>query len=175
MPNPLPKATGAIGLVAMLCLLSSCREEVQTAPPPPPKASARPVDRLAPGELKEGDIDAFGLKVPHGLRLHFRGPDRVEADGDIPAERVANYVRMRTKAQSVELGAARTVFEQAKVLGVESDRRLRIEVVTVRYRTRLIVRDLTPPRIDPALTPEERWKKHGFDKDGKLIDPNKTM
>ncbi len=175
MPSSLRIARRFVALIALAFLLPACRED-DKPPAPAPKPSAHPpVDKLAPGELRESDVDAFGLEVPKGLDPLFRGPRRVEAQGRIPAERVANYVRKRTKAQSVELGAARTVFDQARVLGVDNPKLLRIEVITVRQFTRLVVKDLTPPRVDPDLTPEERWKRHGFDKDGKLIDPDKMM
>lgn len=156
-------------------VLAGCRDEQAPAPAPLLSVSSPPVDRLAPGEIAEGSADAFGLKLPRMMRVRFRGPDKVEAEGHVEAELVANYVRKRTKAASVELGAARTVFEQVKVNGDAAGRSLRVEVVALGGKTQLIVKDLTPPRFDPSLTPEDRWKKHGFDKDGKLIDPNTTM
>ena len=168
-----------MGALALLTCLTAC--DRSDPPPPaavaPPRASvsARPVDHLTPGELAQGNLDAFGLKLPRVMRIKYRGPTEVEAEGFVASERVANYVRARIKANSVELGAARTVFDQARVPGEKIDRPLRIEVVAKGEMTRLIVRDLSPRKPDPPMTPEERWKRHGFDKDGKLIDPNKTM
>jgi hypothetical protein len=51
---------------------------------------------------------------------------------------------------------------------------LRIEVVPLGGRTKVIVRDITPPMtrvaIDPNETDEMRWQKAGYNKDGTLRD-----
>lgn len=168
-----PLRTSACALVLGVLGVGCGRND---APPPAPAAAvSKPApDRLAPDELAEGRDEAFGLKFPRGLKVRFRGPTRVEAEGTLKAEVVANYVRKRTKSQSIELGAARTVFEEAHIPGAKPDRPLRIEVVTTEERrTRLVVHDLSAPKVDPTLSPEDRWKKFGFDKDGRLIDPTK--
>ncbi|PIE06335.1 MAG: hypothetical protein CSA75_00085 [Sorangium cellulosum] len=166
-----------LALLMLMILTLGCREQRAEPVAGAPSAStpASPVDRLAPGELSEGELEAFGLKLPRVMRIRLRTANKVEAEGHVASELVANYVRKRTKAQSVELGAARTVLGQVYVLGDETKRPLRIEVVTLGGKTRLVVKDLSPPKTDPLLTPEERWKRHGFDKDGKLLDPSKMM
>jgi hypothetical protein len=153
------------------------RSQASTAPSPQPSSSASAtaipanVDRLDPNEVAEGDDSAFDLKIPRGMRIVYHGPERVDALGRVPAERIANYVRKRVEVGGVELGAAATVFDRARVRGEPTGRLVRIEVVTQLDETRLIVRDLTLPPIDPTLSSEERWKKFGLDSKGKLIDP----
>ncbi len=36
-----------------------------------------------------------------------------------------------------------------------------------------MIKDITPPPLEPGLTDEERWKKAGLTPDGKPIDPKK--
>jgi hypothetical protein len=97
----------------------------------------------------------------------------VEAVGRIPAEQIANYVRKRVRVDGVELGAARTVFDRASVLGDSSGHLVRVEVEVSIDGTRLVVRSLAPHKmVDPNLTPEERRKKFGLDPKGAVIDPS---
>lgn len=112
---------------------------------------------------------AFDLPIPRGMRVNYAGPFEVQAEGPYPAEKLSNYVRRHIKAKTVELGAARTVFDQARVLNASTNRLVQVEVITHKGGSRLLVRDLTPHRIDDSLTPEQRWKKHGFDRDGTFI------
>jgi hypothetical protein len=132
------------------------------------------IDRLEPGEIPEGTERAFGLKIPRGMKIVYSGPEQIDAEGNYGAERMANYVRKRVKVDGVELGAARTVFDHARVLGDNSDRTVRVEVVTTEFGSRLVVKNRTPTKdLDPGLTPEERLRKYGLDPKGNVIDPTK--
>lgn len=138
-------------------------------PPPAPVASR--ADRLDPLEVPEGERKAFGLTIPRGMKVIYQGSDEVQASGMIAPDRLANYVRKRVVVDGVELGAARTVFDRAKVVGDNSGRLVRVEVVTQPFGTMLVVKNLAPPKADPNATPEERWKKFGRDPSGNLLDP----
>jgi hypothetical protein len=151
--------------------LACSRAEPPPAPAPAPSASA-PVDRLEPNEIPEGTLLAFGLKLPRGMTLAYQGPDEVHAVGGLAPERVANYVRKHVQVEAVELGAARTVFDRARVLGDATGRPVRIEVMHYDHGTKMVVRNLAPPKVlDPELSPEDRWRKFGLDPNGNIIDP----
>lgn len=163
-----------IGIAGVLPV-SACSRGDAAKPSAPvassPSASAAALDRLSPDEIAEGVETAFDLKIPRDLRVIYRAPDEVDALGSIAAERVANFVRKRVQVDGVELGAARTVFNNARVRGEPTGRYLRVEVIAKDDTTELVVKDLTPPRLDPNLTQEERWRKHGLDPNGAILDP----
>lgn len=96
--------------------------------------------------------------------------------GNVTGEQAANYVRARVVARSVDTGPSKTLFSDARVRapdGGEGGRLLRLEVVSLVGSTELVVRDVTPPKVEPGLSEEDRWKKHGMSKDGKVLDPSK--
>jgi hypothetical protein len=140
------------------------------------QASARPpLDHLATGELPPGAANAYGLVLPHGMKLVAKFSRKAEAIGPLRPEDVANYVRQRVTATRVELGAVGTVFPVVQVKGGDPSKTLRIEVVPLGDYTKVIVSDITLPTervaIDPNETDEMRWRKAGYStKDGKLID-----
>ncbi len=171
-----PALIGIVVGVSALAVEAGCKCGGDAAPTPIPSAAApsapaRP-DRIDPNDLAEGTDKAFDLKIPRGMQVTIRAPNEVDAVGRLPAEKIANYVRKRIEAETVELGAARTVFNRAKVKGEPTGRWVRIEVELLRdTTTRLVVRDLSPPKVDPTLTPEERWKQFGLDPHGGVMDP----
>ncbi|MBI5537201.1 MAG: hypothetical protein HY898_31055 [Deltaproteobacteria bacterium] len=148
-----------------------------TGPQPAPSAPSAPapnVDRLDPQEIPEGKESAFGLKLPRDMKITFNSPTEINAVGRINAERVANYVRKRVKVDGIELGAARTVFPNARVIGEPIDRPIRVEVIVTNEGTELVVRNLAKPKVlDPELTPDERKRQYGIDPNGDKIDPTK--
>ncbi len=164
----LPRAAG----LAML-FVAACHRQEPTPAALPAASSAASVapDRLEPNELAEGTEIAFKLKLPRGMQVTFRGPFEVRAEGNIEADRVANYIRKHMHSDGVEVGAARTIFGNARVRGDPQAPACQVEVIASGTRTRLIIRDLTPEKYDPSLTPEQRWKKFGLDPNGRLIDP----
>lgn len=161
--------------LAVMLLGASCsrgNDVAATDAGPPAASSAAAPDRVDPSELAEGREVAFGLKLPRGMRITFRSPFEIQAESELPPERIANYVRQRMRSEGVEVGAARTIFDRARLRNDESAPFCRVEVVRVGDRTRLVIRDLTPEKIDPTLSPEERWRKFGLDPNGRLIDPS---
>ena len=149
----------------------SCRKEKAPPPSPAPAAVASTsLDRLLPGELAEGTERALGLAVPRDMRFERVFDDSAVARGRVGAEALANYVRKRVDAATVEIGAARTLFPRAHVKGQPNDKTVRIEVIRDVDSTVLYLRDTTPPVIPPGLTEEERWRKQGV-VPGKPFDP----
>jgi hypothetical protein len=164
--------------LAAVCLvltvfLPACRDE-----PPRPIAPAAvsaapaPPDQLRPGELAEGTIEAFGLKLPRVMKVDTRFPDATFASAEVPAKNVVDYVRERVIADRVATEPTKTVFEGATTK-VNPTHKLRIEVITHNAsHTRLVVRDETRPPAKPGLTEEERWREVGLTPQGELIDPS---
>lgn len=155
-------------------LLVGCEDE---PPPPPPKKAAEPPppapDQLAPGELAEGDEDAFGMKLPRRMRVIKRHGDVVVAQGMLSLERVANYVRDRVDTNQVETGPAKTVFIDA-IVEAHPKRKMRLEVSQSGPRTTLFIKAHIPKgKHIPGLSEEERWRRVGLTKDGKPAEPNK--
>lgn len=137
------------------------------------RSAAKPVDRLAPGELAAGEGQVFGLAVPKGMTVKASVADSALLEGNVPPESLANYVRDRVDVAHVEIGVARTVFPSARIRGGAADRTYEIEVVAGNGTpTRLVVRDVTPHGRNgpPEMTDEERWRQAGRTPDGKPLD-----
>ncbi|WP_437309369.1 hypothetical protein [Sorangium sp. So ce388] len=172
----LSRAAAALAAcVACACAALACRSDAGApAPPPPIDASTPrpPVDQALPGELAEGVEQAFGLPIPRRMKVRARFSDAVFAVGEIPAERVANYVRTRVLAGNVETGPAKTIFSRATVKSAPQ-RMIRIEVVSRAHVSELVVRDETRPPPERGLSVEERWRRNGLTPDGKVLDPTR--
>ena len=147
-----------------------------SAASPAARASAKPrkpVDRLAPGELAEGNEKVFGLAVPRGMKLERQFVGAAHMVGRVKPEDVANYVRERVEVERVEIGAARTVFPRVYIKGDLSRKVFRIEVVADGATTKLVIKDLTRPKAPEGLSEAERWRRAGFSPDGKPLNPKK--
>jgi hypothetical protein len=163
---------------ALLALLGSsgCRKEApeaSTRAAPSAATSAKPIDRLAPGELEAGEGSLFGLSVPRGMTVQGKFRDFAVAIGPVRAEAVVDFVRQRVAVERVELGAAGTVFPAVRIHGAAPERTYRIEVTAEDRATRLLVRDITPqpppPKVE-GLTTEELWKRAGFTANGQPVN-----
>lgn len=98
----------------------------------------------------------------------------VHAAGNFRPEDVANYVRDRVVVDRVELGAARTIFPNAKIKNAAPSKIFRIEVVASSpTRTVIDVTDITPPPSIQGIDEAERWRRAGFKPDGTPLDPTK--
>ncbi len=171
--RPSRHVTAAIVCLGTLPWMGCERDTPTTVTPAAPASTAKPgPDRLDPGELPPGNEVAYGIKLPKVLRVIRREPFSVHSEGQVQPERVANYLRRHIDAKTIELGSVKTIFDRAVVKGTTAPL-LRIEVEKVDVGTRLVVQDLTPPKTDPSLTPEDIWKIHGFDGEGKRLDPRK--
>jgi hypothetical protein len=104
------------------------------------------------------------------MTVRARFDDVIFVAGDVPAHRVANYVRQRVVADKVETGPMKTIFPHAVVRdqpGVE----LAILISPHGDATEIQVRNLSLVKSTPGLTQEERWRAAGFKPDGTLLDP----
>jgi hypothetical protein len=169
--------------VVLIVSLSGCRKQRSTESPSPETSgtvategepSARPpLDHLASGELPPGTATAHGLVLPSGMKLFANFSGTAEAIGPQRPEDVANYIRERVTSTRIELGAVGTVFPAVHVKDGDPMKTLRIEVVPLGDRTKVIVRDITPPKehvaIDPNETDEMRWRKAGYDIKGRTL------
>ncbi|HEY6726926.1 MAG TPA: hypothetical protein VI197_22995 [Polyangiaceae bacterium] len=143
------------------------------APSPSTSQSGAPKtpDRLAPGELREGNGTLFGLKLPVGMKVDAQFPQSAHASGLVSVEKLANYVRQRVTVSRVELAASGTVFPQATIRGGDPARRYQIEVSSKGRTAKLSVLWLNPPKPPPVvgISEEQRWQRAGVTPDGKLI------
>lgn len=153
-------------------LMPACRDEPKpTAAPAPSVAPQAPPDQLRPGELAEGTLDAFGLKLPRIMSVDTRFPDAVFASGQASHKDVVGYIRERVLAEKVETIQTKTIFENA-TLKTAPTKKMRIEVIAQAHGVvKLVIRDETRPPAKPGLTEEERWKEVGMTPQGELIDP----
>ena len=131
----------------------------------------KPVDRLAPGELRPGTNQVFGLEVPWGMSVRGQFATVAYVEGNVAPEDLANYVRDRVVIDHVEIGAARTVFPYARIKKGPPDRFFQIEVIAGKGRTEMVVTDVTPhPKPPEQISDEERWRRVGRRPDGRPLD-----
>jgi hypothetical protein len=159
-------------IALVLAIGVGCKKQSVVAKPAASSApSAKPVDRLAPGELAAGQSQVFGFEVPAGMKVRGAFLEIAYLEGDVGPEALANYVRERVEVERVEIGVGRTVFPRARIKSGAPDRLYDLEVAPSGGRTELIIRDVTPrPKNPPGMTNEERWRQAGRSPDGKPLD-----
>lgn len=176
LPYPTVLATRSIALLLSLFAFSACRKGAAPPAPAPSESagtSAKPLDHLVPGELAQGESQVFGFEVPLDMQIQGQFEDVAYLEGRVSPEAVANYVRERVEVQHVEIGAAGTVFPNARIKKGAPDRSYQIEVVRDRGYTRLVIRDTTPRPSDvpKGTSQEDRWRRAGRGPDGRIVDP----
>lgn len=163
--------TVAVVFTAGLSACSSCKRN-DDAPP----ENDRPPDRLAPNEVVEGKERAFGLPLPRVAHVKARFSTTVHVLSPLSPEELTNFVRARVKDGKVIPGTSVTTLADVRPLG-DPKKQLTIDVRTVRLgdgtRSEMVVRDTTPPPIEPGLSDAERWKKAGLTPTGKIADPTR--
>jgi hypothetical protein len=164
--------SGASRSVLLLAVLALACQKRAHDEPPPPVASATPVDRLAPGELIPGDKKAFDILLPRDVKIDQALTEVVYASGPVEATDLANYVRARVREGSVSVGASATVFDQVKAID-DSSRLLFIRIYPgpMGRGARMEMRNVTPPPLPDLPSPAERWKQMGLTPEGKVLDP----
>jgi len=170
-------AAGAVlSLVAALSLgAAACRkddapaiDDAAAAPPAP-----KPADHLEDGELVQGDDRAFSLVLPSKARVAGRFVDVVYADVDGSAESLAKYVAARVREGTERGGIEGTTFRDVRIPGDPG------KVFTIAIaprgasRSRLEVRDATPPPAPDLPDEEARWRAVGMKPNGELLDPKR--
>lgn len=138
----------------------------------PVPAASTPVDHLLPGQLIEGKEKAFALGLPRELKVERRFETAVHASGPLSPEDVANFFRARVRDGKITVGATSTKFDKVRV-PAEPDRELsiRVESGAGERRCRVVVEDITPPKLPDLPDEAARLKAAGFSPTGKLLDP----
>jgi hypothetical protein len=165
-----------VRLVPLALVAVGCHGKSEPPPPPAPKAtpSAKPLDRLAPGELAQGPNEVFGFMVPRSMRIRGAFLEVAYVEGNVTPEALANYVRERVDTDHVEIGAATTLFPRVHIKHGAPDHIYDFEVSPGQGNlSELVIRDVTPrPPNPPGMSDEERWRQAGYRPDGTPIDPN---
>lgn len=175
----LSRGRGAAGAAALGALLAmaACKSK----PPPEPSEPPAPLDHLAENESPEGTERAFALVLPRHARVTARVDTSVTARTPLPVAQLAAYVRahVTTPGDAGPPPAGAVSRFADVVVPAEPARHLAIELRALPQagdaRSEMIVRDVTPPPVEPGLTDEQRWNKAGLGPDGKLLDPKNTQ
>jgi hypothetical protein len=171
------RCSAAQAALALCWLCASCHGKADPSPAaassePAAKPRAQtPVDRLAPDELAAGTGDVWGFVVPREMRVEHRFRDMAQLVGPVTPDALANYVRDRVVVSHVEIGAARSIFPNARIKAGAADRVYEFDVIPEPGNTRLIIHDTTPPEATPGLSDAERWKQAGLTPEGRPLDP----
>ena len=174
---PAANSYRVLARVALLAcgLCAGCHAKSEASPGPvssaPIAKPSKPIDRLAPDELAAGNADVWGFVVPREMHVEHRYKEATHLIGAVKPDALANYVRERVVVSHVEIGAARTIFPDARIKAGAADRVYELDVIPEPGGTRLVIRDTTPPRIQPGLTDAERWRQAGLSPEGRPLDP----
>ncbi|HKO47414.1 MAG TPA: hypothetical protein VJV79_06810 [Polyangiaceae bacterium] len=178
MTFPANTHTSASGLALLACCLcASCHAKSEPSAGTASSALAakqglnKPIDRLAPDELAAGNAEVWGFVVPREMRVEHRYKQVTHLVGPVKPDALSNYVRERVLVSHVEIGAARTIFPDARIKTGAADRVYELEVIPEPGITRLVIRDTTPPKIQPGLSDAERWRQAGLTPEGRPLDP----
>jgi hypothetical protein len=168
------RRTTAVALSLLFALGCHRRHDAAPASAGAPEPSAKPLDRLAPGELNQGPGQVFGFAVPVQMRVNGAFLDVAYLAGNVTPEALANYVRERCDADHVEIGAVSTVFSHVHIKGGAADRLYDFEVKPgLGTQTELVITDVTPrPKAPPGFSNTDRWRQAGYGPDGKPLDVN---
>lgn len=132
-------------------------------------AEVAPIDHLGPGELAQSKMLAFGFPIPQGMAVERRFANSVYLAGNVSPSALLDFVRVHALTGPAERIGNRRVFRKVKIRGGDSTRMYDIELDDAGSTQRLVVTDVTPPPVEPGLTPEERWRKAGYMPDGTPI------
>jgi len=172
LANHHPMATCLAGLACWLCVSCHAKSDAgDDRPRAVSPATSKPIDRLAPDELAAGNAEVWGFVVPREMKVEHRYKEVTHLIGPVKPDALANYVRERVIVSHVEIGAARTIFPDARIKAGAADRVYELDVIPEPGTTRLVIRDTTPPKVQPGLTDAERWRQAGLTPEGRPLDP----
>mgnify|MGYP007063455825 CR=1 FL=1 len=137
---------------------------------PEPPVSGE-VDIADPDELAEGEELVFGFPIPRAMRVEARFDNAVYLVGRVPFASLNNYIRERVAAGTIDTGPAKTVYSKA-ALKKDTKKLLELAVSNDYGNIELVVRDRTPKPVEKGLSQEERWRRAGLTKDGRVIEKN---
>jgi hypothetical protein len=174
-----PRAVATVAVLAWATAIggAACRQQAppptdQAVPVPQPVASRPPVpaDHLAPGELVEGDREAFGVRLPRDLQIDGAFVDLVFASGRVAVHPLVTYLRARLSEGSLREGEESATFEHVHVPS-RTITECTVRVWLSNGTTRVEFRDTTP-RPTPNLPDEAaRWRQAGLTPQGRPLDP----
>lgn len=160
----------ALWTAAAMALLSAC--ETSRRPPPteaPPEVTP---DRLPPQERLSETATAFGLSLPKGMRLTRQFNDSAYFMGRVELTRVVEHLKPHLEAQRMEVKPGYTAFENARLKGDTSEKRLRVGVSAEGAGTQVFVQNVTPPPSPRGVSEAEMWRRAGRNPDGTPLDQN---
>jgi hypothetical protein len=130
-----------------------------------------PADHLAPGELVEGNEQAFGLTLPRGMLVEQRLPGVVTVSGPVGVPPLITYLRAHLVGGAMTKKENATSFDHVKLIGHADGPELEIYITRLPARTMMQV--LQPAPVPPSTLPDEasRWRAAGLTPEGKLLDP----
>ena len=165
-------------VLALVALYGGCKRPAPASDAPPEQASApiaaapdpTPVDHLAPGELLEGPVRAFGLPLPRATAVKGAFVDVTYASGPVSVHALAQYFRTRLRGGRLHERVDEATFEHATVPG-NPGVELRVHILAAADGSTVEIRDSTPPAA-PSLPDEpSRWRQVGLTPQGRLADP----
>lgn len=160
----------ALGIATTAGGCSSCKK--------PPDKTDLPPDHLAPNEVVESKEKAFGLPLPRLSEVKARFATTVHVTSSLTAEELTNFVRSRSKGGKATPGATSTFLEGVTPRD-DDKKRLTIEIRSHKLpdgtKSEMIVRDTTPPPVEPGLSDEERFRRAGLKPGGGVLDPKQLQ
>jgi hypothetical protein len=164
-------ARGLLWTAAAMALPYACDK----APPPPPAtetaAQATP-DRLPPQQRSSETATAFGLSLPKGMRLTRQFNDSAYFMGRLELSSVVEHLKPHLEAQRMEVKPGYTAFENARLKGDTSEKRLRVGVSAEGPGTQVFVQNVTPPPTPRGVSEAEMLRRAGRNPDGTPLDQN---
>ncbi len=154
--------------VALLC---AC-EAKSSAPSSQARSAQTTPDRLPEEQRPSETATAFGLSLPRGMRLTGQFSDSAYFMGRVELARVVEHLRPHLEAERIEVKPGYTAFENAKLKGDTSDKRLRVGISAEGPGTQVFVQNVTPPPAPRGLSEAEIWRRAGRNPDGTPLDQN---
>lgn len=163
-------ASPALWAAAAMAVLCACEKE---RPEPATRAASEVTpDRLPKQQRPPETATAFGLSLPRGMRLTRQFDDAAYFIGRLELTTVVEHLKPHLDAQRVEVKPGYTAFENARLKGDTSEKRLRVGVSAEGPGTQVFVQNVTPPPAPRGVSEAEMWRRSGRNPDGTPMDQN---